>query len=160
MIINPTFFYLQRSQIAQFAACQARLDVENLWLWYCVWYANSHDQQQGQCCMDGARSLRRKYIYRKMWHFQVRWSKKIVFRKMEQISKVEFTQHYKKTHLLPSIFLPSLFLSKYISLYALSRSRSNLDTIQAWHYLTFQFTFNLLNQRIVPFSDDLVTYMT
>jgi serine/threonine protein kinase len=27
---------------------------------------NPLDQQQGQCCMDGARSLRRKYIYRKM----------------------------------------------------------------------------------------------
>jgi hypothetical protein len=48
------------------------------------------------------------------------------------ITKIEFTDRYTR-QITALIFLPSLFslifLSKYIGLYALSRPRSNLDTI-------------------------------
>ena len=53
--------------------------------------------------------------------------------------KVFDTVRYTKTNNCPHFFLPSLFslifISKYIGLYALSRPRSNLDTI---YFLTFK----------------------
>ena len=41
---------------------------------------------------------------------------------------IEFTVRYTR-QITALIFLPSLFPSKYIGLYALNRPRSNLDTI-------------------------------
>ena len=41
----------------QFIASSRRYIAQNLWFRHCVWYTDIHDQQQGQCGMDGTGSV-------------------------------------------------------------------------------------------------------